>query len=222
MRPLLGLTIAAVERLFKAASASEFIHQPSLKVRTADMLTATVHRASLPGMPQQLHVRYAIFLITDGNSRQTERVKSVWQNSNPFSAGSRARAYQVCSNCAGNLANEATTATSRNEVSLGCDAACWIVFSSSAVLLNHLYSALFHTLEPLMLCSRTLDSALLHRTRTESLIAALWTRYQPVERSPTKAVAPYQESPLGRQNHLAKLSTERVVDMQQVSMWAAT
>ncbi len=148
MRPLLGLTIAAFERLFKAASASEVIHQPSLQLRTADMLTATVHRASLPGMPQQLHVRYAIFLITDGNSRQTERVKSVWQNSNQFSAGYRARAYQVCSNCAGNLANEATTATSRNEVSLGCDAACWIVYSSSAVLLNHLYSALFHTLEP--------------------------------------------------------------------------
>lgn len=37
------------------------------------MLTATVDRACLPAMPQQLHVRYAIILITDGISRQIER-----------------------------------------------------------------------------------------------------------------------------------------------------
>ncbi|KAL0040161.1 hypothetical protein WJX79_009295 [Trebouxia sp. C0005] len=48
------------------------------------------------------------------------------------------------------------------------------------------------------------------------------TRYQPVEDTATEAMAPYQKSPLGRHNHLAKQRTERVVEMQQVPMWAAT
>ena len=113
-------------------------------------------------MPQQLHVRYAISLIIDGISRQTEpvSVKSVWQNSNPFSAGSRARAYQVFPNCAGDLANEATTATSRNEVSLGCAAACLNIVQVLSYL-NQLFSALFHTRE---LSVRHLCSAVGHWT----------------------------------------------------------
>ena len=101
-------------------------------------------------------------LIMDGISRQTEpvSVKSVWQNSNPFSAGSRARAYQVFPTCVGDLADEATTATSRNEASLGCAAVCLNVVQVPSYL-NQLFSALFHTRE---LSVRHLCSAVGHWT----------------------------------------------------------
>jgi len=144
----------------------------------------------------------------------------------PCSAGSTAGSYQVFPSHAGDFASAAydpATTSSRNEVAWR--RAALLNTMQTVSCFDRLFSGLFHTTELsalLMVCSWTLDSALLHCTRTESLIAAPRTRHQPVERTATEAVAPYQESPLGRQTHLAKQSTERVVDMQQVSMWAAT